>query len=136
GTAIPSSPTDQLLTSGLRNGIPGLVSPPAVASFTGILTDPQFRVVLKAIEQRDGADLLNEGQVTTLSGRQAQFQVVDVVTIVAGNDSGQNNSQNAQPAGGGNGGTVIQNVGVQVNFTTETDPFGTTLDVVPYVCAD
>jgi len=33
---------------------------------TGILTDPQFRVVIKALEQRDGADLLNEGQVTTL----------------------------------------------------------------------
>ena len=38
------------------------------------LTDPQFRVVLKAIEQRDGIDLLNEGQVTTLSGRQAQIR--------------------------------------------------------------
>ncbi len=33
---------------------------------------------LNFLQQRGGADLLNEGQVTTLSGRQAQFQVVDV----------------------------------------------------------
>ena len=54
-----------------------------MASFTGILTDPQFRWCC-AIEKREGIDLLNEGQITTLSGRQAQIQVSEVKTIVTG----------------------------------------------------
>ncbi len=53
-------------------------------SFTGILTDPQFRVLLRALEQRKGFSLLSEGEVTTLSGRQAQIQVVEMKTIVNG----------------------------------------------------
>jgi bla regulator protein BlaR1 len=75
---------------------------------TGILTDPLFRTVLKNIEQRKGADLLNEGEVTTLSGRQANFQVIEIDTNQATASSEQ---------------------------TTNT-PFGTSLDVVPYVEAD
>src|SRR5262249_3279051 len=108
---------------------------PALGSLTGILTDPQFRVVLHAIEQRDGADLLNEGQVTTLSGRQAQFQEVDVQTIVTGTQASSTGG-NASPSGNGNGSTVIQNTSPTINYPTQTEPFGTTLDVVPYVCAD
>jgi type II secretory pathway component GspD/PulD (secretin)/tetratricopeptide (TPR) repeat protein len=131
GTAIAPSAGDGLLTGGLRNS----ANAPALATVTGILTDPQFRVVLHALEQRNGADLLNEGQVTTLSGRQAQFQVVDVQTIVTGTQTGGNEGGNvAQPVNNGN--TVIQNTGIQLNYTTDTEPFGTELDVVPYVCAD
>jgi len=37
---IPASLTDNLITSGLRN------SAPSVATVTGILTDPQFRLVV------------------------------------------------------------------------------------------
>ncbi|HEY0552530.1 MAG TPA: hypothetical protein VGF13_23220, partial [Verrucomicrobiae bacterium] len=68
--AIPLVPsaTDQLLTSGLRN------SAPALATVTGILTDPQFRVVVRALEQRGASDLLSAPEVTTMSGRQAQIK--------------------------------------------------------------
>jgi general secretion pathway protein D len=91
GTTIPASATDQLITGGLRqlgDLNPSLPNVPTLATLSGILTDPQFRVVLRALEQRDGADLLNEGQVTTLSGRQAQMQVVDLRTIVTGTSTG------------------------------------------------
>lgn len=130
GTATASSTSDSLLTGGLRNQL----NAPAVASLTGILTDPQFKMVLHAMEQRDGADLLNEGQVTTMSGRQAQFQVADIRTIVSGNNTGSQGG-GVQSSAAGNG-QVIQNSPVTINYTTETDPFGSTLDVVPYVCAD
>lgn len=134
GTTTPSSPTDQILTSGLRNGgvqnIPGI---PAVATLSGILTDPQFRVVLRALEQRDGADLLSEGQVTTMSGRQAQIQVVDYQTIVTG--SSVNSSTGGNVAAGGTG--VVQAQATQsIQPTTSVIPVGPTLDVVPYVSAD
>src|SRR6185436_9055785 len=84
GTAIPVSPSDQLLTGVLRNTTQAGGSIPTLATFSSILTDPQFRLVIRALEQRDGTDLLNESSVTTLSGRQTQIQVVDQQTIVVG----------------------------------------------------
>src|SRR5439155_8067393 len=47
-----------------------------------VLTAPQFRAVLHALEQRNGADVISESSVTTLSGRQAQVQNVDAQSIV------------------------------------------------------
>jgi general secretion pathway protein D len=133
GTALAPTSGDTLLTQGLRNSL-GQNTAPAIASITGILTDPQFRVVLHALEQRDGADLLNEGEVTTLSGRQANFTDVDVVTIVTGAPA-NGQGGNTTPAAG-LGGTTVQNTAPAINYTLDTEPYGTTLDVVPYVCAD
>jgi hypothetical protein len=87
---IAGAATDQLLTSGLRN------TGPALATVTGILTDPNFRVVLHALEQRTGIENLGEPEVTTLSGRQTQMRATDIITIVS--------SFNFQ--GGGTGGTT------------------------------
>ena len=126
-----------MITGGLRNtaGTTGSAIP-ALASVTGILTDPQFKVVLRALEQRDGADLLNEGQATTLSGRQANFGVfADAQTIVTG-ANGNSTGGNVQQTGAGIGGNVVQNQAAAINYTLDTAPYGTTLDVVPYVCAD
>jgi len=47
----------------------------AFTDITGILTETQFATLMKKIRQRNGADLLNETSVTTLSGRQAQLQL-------------------------------------------------------------
>jgi type II secretory pathway component GspD/PulD (secretin)/tetratricopeptide (TPR) repeat protein len=130
GTAIAPAASDQLLTSGLRNNL----NAPAVATLTGILTDPQFRVVMHAMQQRDGVDLLNEASVTTLSGRQTEIQVVDLRTIVSGV------SLNQTSAGGGGGfgstGGGAGAIGSQVNYPLSTIPIGPTLDVIPYVSAD
>jgi len=86
--AIPASATDNLLTSGLRNSIGNNVVP-AVGTFTGLLTDPQFRLVVRALEQRAGVDLLSAPRVTTMSGRQAQVKVVRVETIATDLDLNQ-----------------------------------------------
>lgn len=45
-----------------------------------LLSEQQFGTVISELQARK-ADLLNEGEVTTLSGRQAQFQVADTVPI-------------------------------------------------------
>src|SRR5262249_14032161 len=133
---IGQQTTDGLLTGGLRNTGPQGNSIPTVATVTGILTDPQFRVVIHALEQRDGTDLLSAPKVTTLSGRQTQIQVVEVRSIVVGN---QNNAN----AGGGGGGTIgggLANGGsaatATINYQVASVPLGPTLDVVPYVSAD
>ncbi|HWW00689.1 MAG TPA: hypothetical protein VNZ64_13410 [Candidatus Acidoferrum sp.] len=131
GTTIPPSGSDQLITSGLRN----TVNAPAIGTLTGILTDPQFRVVIQALEQRDGTDLVAESSVTTLSGRQTEVQVVDLQTIVIGtslNQTASGGTVGAVGAVGGGGGVVASSL----NYPTETLPFGPTLDLIPYVSAD
>ncbi len=127
--AVLPSGSDQLVTSGLRNTI----NAPAVMTVTGILTDPQFRLVVRALEQREGVDLLNEASVTTLSGRQTQIQVVDMITIVTGT------SLNQTTGGGGSslsGNSSSGAVGSTIDYPTDTQPIGPTLDVIPYVSAD
>ncbi|MFO1513438.1 MAG: M56 family metallopeptidase [Verrucomicrobiota bacterium] len=95
-------------------------------SFTGILTDPQFRVVLRALEQRKGFSLLSEGEVTTLSGRQAQIQEVEIKTIV-------NAATIAVPPLSGS--TTNNNASTN-RYQTQVMPFGPVLDVIPTVAAD
>ncbi len=136
GTAIPTSLTDQLITSGIRNqlGVRTPVPTPALATFSGILTDPQFRLVVRALEKRDGVDLLNEASVTTLSGRQTEIQVVDLASIVTQVQL----QQTAAGGGGGVGGAAGGNAAVapSINYQVNLLPFGPTLDVIPYVSAD
>lgn len=128
--AIAASASDNLLTSGLRNTAPSL------ATVTGILTDPQFRFVVRALEQRGGTDLLSAPEVTTESARQAQIKVVDIKYIVTDLDLDQTS------AGGTGGGTIVGGTtgGGGVGSLTQpiAEPFelGPVLDVVPYVNAD
>jgi len=66
-----------LITSGLRTS-----SMPTLGTMTGIMTNPNFRVALKALEQRSGVESLGEPEVTTTSGRQTQMRATSVVTVV------------------------------------------------------
>ena len=84
----------------------------------GILTDPQAKTVFKALEARDDVEVLSAPEVTTLSGRQAQIQMVAFQTFVTV----------ATP--------VVTN-GVITNVLHTTNmPSGLKLDVIPYVAAD
>lgn len=126
---IPASATDNLVTSGLRN------SAPALGAITGILTDPQFRVVIRALEQREGVNVMAAPKITTLSARQAQIKAVRVQYIVTELDLSQTSG------GGGSGGAVGQvtgggGVGSTVQPLAEPFELGPVLDVVPYVSAD
>ena len=128
--AIAPSGSDNLVTSGLRNG----AGAPAIATITGILTDPQFRVVIKALEQRQGVEVLTAPKITTMSARQAEIKVVEVRSIVT--DLDLNNGGNQNTTGGGLGGNVIQNSGAAIQPLAEPFELGPVLDVLPYVSAD
>ena len=97
-TIIPASVNDQLITQGLRN------SGPALATITGILTDPNFRVVLKALEQRGGFETLGEPEVVTTSGRQAQMRATSIVTVITDFTFQQGTSVGGGQNGGGGAG--------------------------------
>jgi len=82
------------------------------AGLTGknLLSDPQFRLLTRTLEQREGVHLLSEGSVTTLSGRQIQIQHVEEATVIT----------NWPP-------------GIQNLFQTQQVFDGPTLDIVPTV---
>jgi type II secretory pathway component GspD/PulD (secretin) len=126
-TTVPVSPTDQLLTGGLRN--------PANTLFTltGILTDPQFRLVIKALQQRSGSELLAQPEVTTTSGRQAQMKAADIKTIITGFGFSQGTTQ---PTTTGVGTTVNQAQPTVVYPMPEQMELGPVLDVIPCVLSD
>ena len=87
--------TDQNLTSGFGNNSRTI---PTVGTLTGILTEPQFRVAIRAIENRSGVDLLSAPNVTTISGRQARISAEETRTIIVG--------LQVQGLGGGGGGVT------------------------------
>ena len=76
------------VTSGLRfgldaiqsNAIDGLLQEklltssisPAIFGVCGVLTDPQFQVVIRALNQKKGADLMTAPSVVTRSGQRAK----------------------------------------------------------------
>jgi general secretion pathway protein D len=131
--AVAPSASDNLLTSGLRNvygpaQTQGQI--PTVATISGIMTDPQFRVAIEAIQQRTGSDLLSAPKVTTLSGRQTHIAAQDLVTIVT-SVSITENSSTATGLVGGSGVTAPA-----LNYNTTPFGIGPKLDVMPTVSAD
>ena len=189
-TVMLPSETDGLLTSGLRQAVGKNPSIPTLGTITGILTNPQFRVIIRALERRDGVDLLSAPKVTTLSGRQTQITVMDLKSIATSSQGGggqpievpqvsvvssqgggsfgqggggQGGGQGGGGFGGGQGGGgggfggggqggggfgggqggglggLLGGAGfgsAAQNYQTTTMPFGTTLDVIPYVASD
>jgi tetratricopeptide (TPR) repeat protein len=77
---IPGSATDQNITSGLRNPL----GAPALTTITGIMTDPNFRVVINALQQSTGTESLGEPEVVTTSGRQTEMRATQLITVVTG----------------------------------------------------
>lgn len=80
---------------------------PTGTTVSGILTDAQYRAAVTRLDSLGGTETLATPRVTTLSGRQAQIQAVQLQAIVD-----------------------------PVSQTTNDVPFGPTLDVIPHVSAD
>jgi general secretion pathway protein D len=78
---------------------------------TAILTPAQTQTILSAVEHTPNADLLSESSVTTLSSRQCEVQVVDLVYVVTDLTTNANG----------------------VNYKSERLPIGPTLDFVPTI---
>ena len=49
---------------------------PAILALAGIFTNPQFQVVLRALNQSKGVDLVSAPRVTTKSGQRATIEIV------------------------------------------------------------
>ncbi|MDQ3622090.1 MAG: type II and III secretion system protein [Verrucomicrobiota bacterium] len=49
---------------------------PGIFSIAGAFTDPQFQVVIRALNQKKGVDLLSAPKVTTKSGQRAVIEII------------------------------------------------------------
>ena len=68
--AISANAIDALLFPGASSVAPGLFG------LAGVFTDPQFQVVIRALNQKKGIDLLSAPRVTTKSGQRAVIEIV------------------------------------------------------------
>lgn len=68
---------------GPKNGIdtlmPNMAANSSLLSFSGLLTKPQFEVVMHALDKSGNADLLSAPSVTTVNNQQAQIELVDEI---------------------------------------------------------
>jgi type II secretory pathway component GspD/PulD (secretin)/tetratricopeptide (TPR) repeat protein len=124
-----------LFASGLSSAAAGGTT----ATITGILTNPNFQLVLHALQERSGFEALAEPEVTTTSGRQTQMRATQIINVVTGFsfNSGAANGASAGSANGSTGGTTVNQAGIASETPTTTQvETGPILDVVPYVLAD
>ncbi len=49
---------------------------PGIAALSGVFTDPSFQVVIRALNQKKGVDLLSAPRVTTKSGQRAVIEII------------------------------------------------------------
>ena len=69
--AITPDAIDSLLSGGAATG-----AAPAIFSIAGVFSDPQFQVVIRALNQQKGVDLLSAPRVTTKSGQKATIEII------------------------------------------------------------
>lgn len=109
-----------------------------ILSFSSVLTNPELQMVLHALQQKGGSDLLSAPRITTRSGVNAQIQVVqeiiyptefesEVITIdreVAGGGTIQERLVTVTP-----GSFETRETGVILNVTPTVGPDGYTIDL-------
>ena len=142
GTSYNSAITANSLNA-LLAGIPQgtNVASPGVFGLAGIFTNPQFQVVIRALSQQKGVDLMSAPKVTTKSGVKATIKVIrefpyptEFTPPAVPPPSDSQQSSGSQGAGG-----IVITSGLVTPSTPsafEKRDLGVTLEVEPQVGAD
>ena len=142
--AINGNSIDSLLT----NTIAGQSTlAPAILSMAGVFTDPQFQVVLRAIQQSKASDLMSAPSVVARSGQLAKLEVIREFIYPTEYDPPEIPDQfgaTGNTGGGLGGGAEVssfpvtpanptafetRNVGVTLQATPTIGPDGFTIDL-------
>jgi len=76
GSAVTANSIEALLFQ-QAGGAPSAFTPaPAIFGLSGIFSNPQFQLVIRALSQKKGVDLMSAPKVTTKSGNKARIRVV------------------------------------------------------------
>lgn len=106
---------------------------PGIFSLAGVMTNPQFQVVIRALNQKKGVDLLSAPRITTKSGQHAVIEIVREFRY----PTTFTPPQVPSITGTGGAGTVsIEVVTPTTPQTFETRNTGVTLEVEPVVGPD
>jgi general secretion pathway protein D len=124
----------------LLSGVSGGTVAPGIFGLSGVFTDPQFQVVIRALNQKKGIDLLSAPRVTTKSGQRAVIEIVREFRYptqfqppqIPQTFGGGNNPNVA--LGSATGGTFPVTPTTPTSF--ETRNTGVTLEVEPVVGPD
>jgi general secretion pathway protein D len=139
GTSVTSAITANSLDALLAKVPQGTnVATPAIFGLAGVFTNPQFQVVIRALSQQKGVDLMSAPKVTTKSGNKATIKIIREFPYPSDFDPPQVPEQNNQIGGGDSGGIVM--IGGMVSPATPTAfekrDVGVSLEVEPQVGAD
>jgi general secretion pathway protein D len=126
--AISANALDALLFPGASGVAPGIFG------LAGVFTDPQFQVVIRALNQKKGVDLLSAPKVTTKSGQRAIIEIVREFRYPTTFTPPQVPSITGGV--GGTGTVSIEVVTPTTPQTFETRNTGVTLEVEPVVGPD
>lgn len=105
-----------------------------IATFASVLTNPEVSLIIQALSQHGGTDLLSAPRVTTRSGVNAQIQVVREIIYPTEFETTQpqfNDSGNVTTPPVVTPGTFVKReTGVILNVTPTVGPDGYTIDLV------
>lgn len=117
-----------------------LAKAPGIFSFAGVFTNPQFQVVIRALNQKKGVDLMAAPSVTAKSGQNAVIRIVREFIYPTEFDPPQvpQSTDSATVVGVGTGGIPPQPIVVtpSIPSTFEKRDIGVTLNVTPVVGPD
>jgi general secretion pathway protein D len=118
----------------------GTAVAPGAFAFSGVLTDPQFQVVIRALNQRKGVDLMSAPSVTTKAGTRAIIEVIREFWYPTEFDPPEIPQQfggNVGVSGSGiSGSSSTFPVTPTTPTTFEMKPIGVRMEVDPVVGAD
>ena len=130
-TAIQGNAVEALLASaGFGSAASGADQ---VGTIRGILTNPQFQVVIKALSQKQSADVLTSPKVVAISGEQAQIRVAqEFIYPTTFSTATIQQGQAANSVVGSVPPTIVPST--PTAFATR--PVGVVFNVTPFVGAD
>lgn len=145
--AISSDAIDGLIArqSTSDGGATGSVAP-AIFGLGGVFTDPQFQVVIRALNQNKGTDLMSAPSIVTRSGQRAKIEIIREFIYPTEFDPPEipqefgsiSNDGGGGLAGLAGGGASVNSFPVTPTTPTafETRNVGVTLEVDPVVGSD
>ncbi|HXA09079.1 MAG TPA: Amuc_1098 family type IV pilus outer membrane protein [Chthoniobacterales bacterium] len=118
-------------------GVPGASSlAPGIFGLSGVMTSPQFQVVVRALNQKKGVDLLSAPRVTTKSGQRAVIEIVREFRYPTQFDPPKIPDTVGSTGNNSGGGTASIPVTPTTPTGFETRNTGVTLEVEPVVGPD
>ncbi len=102
-----------------------------IGTIRGILTNPQFQVIIKALSQKQSADVLTSPKIVTISGAQAQIRVAQEFIYPT-----TFTTATIQPGTAVTGAVTPPTIVPSTPSAFATRPVGVVFNVTPFVGAD